>query len=295
MTEYNLASKMTDEQLKAASPKLYNLATKLDPFLKQYGLDGHEADVALVIDASGSMDFDHCKFYSKGKVQVAVERMLPFAVRFDNNATIDAWLFSNNVSNLHEITPSNFEGAVDRMGWRRMMGGTDYIKMADELIRHYGTNVPRERPVYVIWLTDGEPSGSKAATIRKIAELAALGIFIQFVALGEDWPQGDDLTPNQTFEQTGGTTTVTQQPSLFGKLFGAKPKTVTVHQPAPQPRTSGMRFLVELDEEIDVAVDSANAFAVKDPAEVSEDRLYALMTREYPLWLPLAKEAGLIK
>jgi hypothetical protein len=292
MSEYQLASKMTDEELQRQAPEIYNLATKLDPFLKQYGLVKHTASVAVMVDASGSMEFNH--LYSSGKVQTLIERMLPFAVRFDDNAEIDAWLFSSTVSEMHSITPANFKGCVDRMNWDRYMRGTDYVKAVDTVIQHYGTTTPRKHPVYLIFVTDGEPSGNKTHAIRKVAELASLGIFTQFVAIGEDWPQGDDLTPNQTFEQTGGVQTKVEEPGFLGRMFGAKPKTVTRHTPSPQPKTSGMRFLVELDEEIDVDVDSANAFAVEDPATVSEERLYALMTREYPEWLPKAKATGLI-
>lgn len=288
MTEYKLAKKMTDEELQAQAPEIYTLAKKLDPFLKQYGLDGHTASVALMIDASGSMEFN--QLFSGGKVQTLIERMLPFAVRFDDNAEIDAWLFSNEVSELHTVTPSNFQGCVNRMNWKGYLGGTNYIKAIDTIINHYGKKTPRFHPVYLIFVTDGEPSGSKSASISKIAELASLGIFTQFVAIGEDWPQGNDLTPNQSKSVVQ---VETQKPGLFGRLFGAKPKPSTFSVGAT-PRTSGMRFLVEMDEELEVDVDSANAFAVKDPATVSEERLYALMTREYPEWLPKARRARLI-
>ena len=278
MTEYKLAHKMTDEELQAQAPSIYTLAKKLDPFLEQYGLGNHIASVALMIDASGSMS----RLFQTGKVQTLVERMLPFGVRFDDNATVDAWLFSNLVSKVHEVTPSNFEGCVDRMRWNQYMSSTNYIAAIDAVINHYGRQTPREHPVYLIFVTDGEPSGSRSETIHKVAQLADLGIFTQFVAIGEDWPQGDDLTPNQTFSQKK------EKKGFFARMFGSDDGS------APTPRTSGMRFLVEMDEELDVKVDSANAFAVSDPARVSEDRLYALMTREYPMWLPLAKKAGLI-
>ena len=294
MTQYNLATKMTNEELQRQAPQIYNLAVKLDPFLEEFGLLGHTANVALAIDASGSMEFDNCKFFTRGKVQTLVERMLPFAVRFDDNAEIDAWLFSNHVSQMHAITPANVEGCVDRMDWKRFLSGTDYCKMIDEVIRHYGRTTPREYPVYLIFVTDGAPSGSKATVINKVAELASLGIFTQFVALGEDWPVGDDLTPNQTFATQPAAPAKSR--GLLGSIMDMFTGDDSSSSPSgPMPKTSGMRFLVELDEEIDVEIDSANAFAVKDPATVSEDRLYRLMTREYPLWLPQATAGKLIK
>lgn len=280
MSDYKLATKMTDEELQQQAPTIYTLAKKLDPFLEQYGLANHIASVALLIDASGSMR----ELFQRGKVQTLVERMLPFGVRFDDNATIDAWLFSSMVSKLHEITPANFQGCVDRMRWNQYMSTTNYEAAIDVVINHYGRQTPREHPVYLIFVTDGEPSGYKRDAINKIAQLAKLGIFTQFVAIGEDWPRGDDLTPNQTFSQQP------KKKGFFAKLFGSDDSSS-----GPQPRTSGMRFLVEMDEELDVEVDSANAFAVTDPATVREDRLYSLMTREYPIWLPQAKQAGLIQ
>lgn len=274
MSEYNLSRKMTDKELESKAPQIYTLAKKLDPFLSRYGLDNHVASVGLLLDASGSMNY----LYTSGKVQTIVERMLPFGIRFDDNATIDAWLFSNSVSQRCEITPDNFSGCVNKMGWHKYMGGTNYLRAIDTVINHYGTTTPRDYPVYLIFVTDGEPSGYKNDAINMIARLSELGVFTQFVALGEDWPVGDDLAPNQTQSKGG----------LLNRIK-------SVFSSNPTPQTEGMKFLVEMDEQLDTTVDSVNAFAVKYPATVSEERLYALMTREYPLWIPKAKSAGLIK
>ena len=264
--DYEIPQKMTDEQIRAKSEALYTIVQKLDPVLARYGLAKHTAQVVLALDASGSMS----DFYQSGKVQRLVERMLPFAIRFDDNATIDAWLFSRHVSQLHEITPDNFEGCVDRMRWNQYMGSTDYVKMLDAIVSHFGTETPRQYPVYVIFVTDGAPDNKVAAT-RKIEEMAKYGIFVQFVAIGEDWPRIESPKPK----------------GFWSGLFSGGSDS--------GPRTLGMQYLVSLDEDLDTEVDSVNAFAVTDPVTIDESALYDLMCREYPTWLPLARNAGLIQ
>lgn len=279
MTQLN--QKMTDVQLQQKSEKLFKLTKKLDPLLTERGLGDHTANVALMLDYSGSMG----SLYSSGAVQTLVERVLPFAIRFDDNAEIDAFFFPNSKMECFGITPDNFEGCVSRITAGHTMGSTPFDNAFDQVFRHYQLaenrgNV-RDIPIYLIFVTDGAPD-NRSVAIRSVERSATYPMFTQFMAIGEDWPKGNDLTPNQTHAQT-------EKKGFFKKMFGGGGSS------SPEPSTPGMRFLVELDEEMDTDIDAVNAFAVKNPATVDETRLYNLMTREYPLWLPEARKHGLIK
>lgn len=56
----------------------------------------HTARVALAMDYSGSMDW----LYDNGSVQETISRLLPIALRFDDNGELESWLFSNGAERL---------------------------------------------------------------------------------------------------------------------------------------------------------------------------------------------------
>ena len=41
-------------------------------------------------------------------------------------------------------------------------------------------------------------------------------------------------------------------------------------------------------------IDNANFFSVDDPQIITDDKLYELLMTEYPLWVRLAKNKGLL-
>lgn len=57
---------------------------------------------------------------------------------------------------------------------------------------------------------------------------------------------------------------------------------------------SEFAFLEELDDLTGRFVDNANFFAVEDPATIPDDALYELLMGEYPGWLQLARQGGLL-
>ena len=63
----------------------------------------------------------------------------------------------------------------------------------------------------------------------------------------------------------------------------------------PAPPVSEFRFLEALDNLPGRFVDNANFFSVEDPQAISDEQLYELLMTEYPGWLKLVKEKGMIK
>lgn len=165
------------------APKLVNLAKKATVSLEKRQLQQLTAKVALVLDASGSMN----RQYKKGRVQEVVNRLLPLAVSFDDDQALDCWAFARDPQYLGEIGLSNYDGFIDNAhgGWRKWALGprvnneAEVMKAVTEFYQKDGLDVP----IYVLFISDGGVSDNRGIT-RVMTEAAKLPIFWQFVGLG---------------------------------------------------------------------------------------------------------------
>jgi hypothetical protein len=165
------------------APKLVNLAKKAAISLEKRQLQQLTAKVALVLDASGSMN----RQYKKGRVQEVVNRLLPLAVSFDDDQALDCWAFARDPQYLGEIGLSNYDGFIDNAhgGWRKWALGprinneAEVMKVVTEFYQKDGLDVP----VYVLFISDGGVNDNRGIT-RVMTEAAKLPIFWQFVGLG---------------------------------------------------------------------------------------------------------------
>lgn len=258
-----LEKKLVDLEKKA--PKLVSLAKQARVSLEKRNLDAHTAQVALVMDISGSMS----GMFSKGTVQAVIEQVLGLAINFDDNSAIDVFAFGKRAHDLGELTPERFEGAADwilkETGFE---GGTNYGPAVESVMAHYGYmtaerveskgflgrtkekvetrwNEPPQGaplPVYVLFVTDGD-NFDKANAERIVREAARYPVFFQFVGIG-------------------------------GGRFG---------------------FLEQLDDLSGRFLDNADFFEVDDPTTIAADRLYDLMTAEYPAWVGQARQKGILR
>lgn len=136
-----------------------------------------KAKVALVLDYSGSMDW----LYSNGTVQRVVEKTLPLAMQFDDDGSMETWLFSDSCNRLKDANLNNLDGYIKRETKCKSMGGTNYSPVMKDIIKFYKNE---KLPVYVIFITDGD-NMDKADTTTTITEAAKKPIFWQFVGLGD--------------------------------------------------------------------------------------------------------------
>ena len=172
---------------------------------KSTGVDlgNHKARVAVVVDFSGSMR----PLYKDGSVQDALTRLVPLALRFDDNGELDLWLFHNEYFRMDSMNLSNFDGYVDDviMSAGLRFGGTKYAPVLTDLNTYYNVENPSSMPAFVVFITDGDNS-DKAATNRIVRELSNTPIFIQFVGIGDDEFQYlnklDDLS-DRRYDNTG--------------------------------------------------------------------------------------------
>ena len=133
-----------------------NLNTVLINMSKDNKIDmtKHVARVALAMDYSGSMS----NLFRNGSVQETVSRLLPIALRFDDNGELESWLFSNGSERLAAVTKDNYSTYVRKvMNKANMsMGGTNYAPVLKEMVSYYKDIEPSEVPAFIIFITDGE-------------------------------------------------------------------------------------------------------------------------------------------
>ncbi|HWK23149.1 MAG TPA: VWA domain-containing protein [Ureibacillus sp.] len=250
-----------EKKMEQKAPKLLDLSKKAKISLEKVGLQNHHAKVALCLDISGSMS----KMYRSGKIQEFVERILALGTRFDDDGSIDVFLFGKNAYDVGEITIDNFNGSVDRLIKQHPLEGNTYYGKAMKIIRkHYlGSSSKRNKPysqkypIYVMFVTDGAPF-DKADATSHIQDSSFEPIFWQFMAIGKS---------NKSAKKKKG-------------FFSGQ---------------SNFTFLEQLDNLNGRYLDNANFFSVEDPLEVLDTELYDLLMTEYPSWVKSASQKGLIQ
>lgn len=143
-------------------------------------LDKHTARVCVVMDKSGSM----YNLYSNGSVQKVLSRLLPIALKFDDNGELEVFLFNNSCHQLPSMNIDNYESYVEKEIMRKgygPTGGTSYAPPIKQTMSYYddGSRIP----AFVIFITDGENS-DQFQTDSAIRDSSKLPIFYQFVGIG---------------------------------------------------------------------------------------------------------------
>jgi hypothetical protein len=247
------------EKVAQHAPELVEQYKKTTICLDKVNLRGHVARVVCVLDISGSMQ----NLYNSGKVGELVKKALALGLQFDDDGAIDVFAFGENAHYVGEFGMSNYKDCVsqtlNRFGYE---GGTRYAEPLRLIEQKYGDS---KLPVYVMFITDGETS-EKEKVIRQMISLSKTPCFIQCMGLGEDIFPADGAKPEK-------------KKGFFSSMFSGETR---------------FEFLRSLDNLAGRAVDNANFFAVKDPAQIDDEKLYSLLMGEYPTWLPEAKRLGLL-
>lgn len=189
---------------------------------KKSGVDlgSARARVVVVLDYSGSMS----PLYLRGTVQRTINRLVPLGLTFDDNGSIDMYLFQNDFIKLTDLTLSNYEDYVQHVimtsGYR--MGGTSYApvlraiiegkmhKKAGFLGRSAKKNpenalVNDKETTFILFITDGE-NGDREETNKIIKKSSEMNVFIQFVGIGNEkfkYLKKLDELPGRVRDNTG--------------------------------------------------------------------------------------------
>lgn len=151
---------------------------------KESGIDlsRHRSRVFVVIDRSGSM----ARLYRSGAVQEVLTRLLPLALKFDDNGELEVYVFNNRCTQLAPMTLANYENYVQSeilSKGRGPSGGTSYSPVIEETVSAYDDGSPY--PAFGIFITDGE-NDDQGATDRAIRYSSKYNIFYQFVGIGSE-------------------------------------------------------------------------------------------------------------
>lgn len=145
-------------------------------------LANHRARVFVVIDRSGSMT----RLYRNGAVQDVLTRLLPLALRFDDNGELEVYVFNNKCTQISSMNLNNFEDFVNTeimSNGYGPTGGTSYSPVIKKTIANYGDD--SSFPAFGIFITDGENDDARA-TDTAIRESSRSKIFYQFVGIGNE-------------------------------------------------------------------------------------------------------------
>lgn len=178
-----------------------NLSKCIVSLSKKSGIDlgSARAKVVVVLDYSGSMS----RLYSNGTVQHTISRLVPLGLTFDDNGSIDVYLFQNDYRKIADLNLSNYEnyvtGVVEASGYS--MGGTSYAPVLRAIIEgssykqggFLGFNrktvtiesiVDDGDATFILFITDGE-NADKDETNKIIKKSSGMNVFIQFIGIGK--------------------------------------------------------------------------------------------------------------
>lgn len=149
--------------------------TKKNPVLSNL-----RSRVALVLDYSLSMEDS----YLNGSIQELLERIIPLALKFDDDGSLDTWIFDDGFHRVGEVTIDNFYGYINnKILSKYNMGCTQYSPVMNDVYKKYIIEEPVTYPSYVLFITDGDCS-DKAKTFETISKLSEYPIFWQFIGIG---------------------------------------------------------------------------------------------------------------
>ncbi|BBH21419.1 hypothetical protein Back11_27640 [Paenibacillus baekrokdamisoli] len=145
-------------------------------------LDHVAARVGIVLDITGSMQ----TLYKNGTVQEVVERILAVACKFDDNGSLDVWVYDNEFSRLPAVTERDIDQYVSNHILNNKsihkFGRNNEPPVMEDVIRKYTVEEESEIPVFIIFINDG---GVVKPIKKVIIEASIQPIFWQFVGIGE--------------------------------------------------------------------------------------------------------------
>ena len=160
------------------------------------GMEGHEARVCLILDVSASMQNPNAFFFSDQKgtqVQLLINKALALAFLFDDNQSIEVFPFGDVCFPHISVDRNNFTFAAQlcldaSSGYRPT---TNYASAVQAIRKHYFNDsgqrtepqMCNEPPVFVIFITDGEPNVKKTEAMNEFTSASHQAIFFKFIAL----------------------------------------------------------------------------------------------------------------
>lgn len=260
------------DKFEQKAPELLSLAKKAKFSLSKYNLESIVADVAFVLDASGSMVHQ----YETGHVQSALERVFPLAAHFDDNNTMETWAFADKQKQLTSISFDNYKNYVNQEagGWPKWMhslnsGYNNEPVVIRAIIKEFfGLDAPPLEKSTGGFLGFGKTHGNEKSFAPKQAPRKP--IWILFISDG-GVAHNEDIKFLLHWSST--LPIFWQFVGMGGSSYGA---------------------LEEFDTLEDRFIDNANFFAIDNLQSISEQTLYDQMVQEFPEWIKLAQDKNML-
>ncbi|MHA3056034.1 tellurium resistance protein [Acinetobacter sp. ANC 4633] len=180
----DLRKKIILDKVQADAPHLLNLTKKSLISLEKNQLIGVRARVALVLDYSGSM----LGQYRRGDVQKVLNRVMPLAVNFDDDANFECWAFAERPLRLSDVSLHNLPDFIncEQGGYKKWQAGAcinNEPAVIQEVVQYFLKEQPDDLPVYIVFISDGGV-GSATQIKRLLRENSNQPIFWQFIGIG---------------------------------------------------------------------------------------------------------------
>lgn len=157
-------------------------------------LGGIRAKVVVALDYSGSMR----TLYRNGTVQQTLNKLVPLGLTFDDNGSIDFYLFETGYRKMDDLNLSNYENYVKDviLSSNYHMGQTNYSPVLNAIINgedngigifNYKSKnqiVNNSNIAFILFITDGA-NADKRKTNSIIKKSSELNVFIQFIGIGD--------------------------------------------------------------------------------------------------------------
>ena len=162
-----------------------------------FDLGSVSAKVVAVLDYSFSMS----GLYGSGAVQRTINKLVPLGLTFDDNGSIDVYLFQSDYRKMSDLNLENYESYIKNVvrKSRYSMGGTNYAPVLRAIITGdtkkraglfgFGGSVYNKPivdngdPTFVLFITDGE-NGDRRESDEIIRKSSEMNVFIQFIGIG---------------------------------------------------------------------------------------------------------------
>ncbi len=180
----DLRKKIILDKVQADAPHLLDLTKKSLISLEKNQLIGVRARVALVLDYSGSM----LGQYRRGDVQQVLDRVMPLAVNFDDDANFECWAFAERPLRLSDVSLHNLPDFIncEQGGYKKWQAGAcinNEPAVMQDVVQYFLKEQPDNLPVYIVFISDGG-IGSAGQIKRLLRENSNQPIFWQFIGIG---------------------------------------------------------------------------------------------------------------
>lgn len=228
------------------------------------GFKTQKARVVVVMDNSGSFDDE----YQNGTLNEVMTRFAGIARTFDDDGSLDCYIFDSNSEKMPDVTADNCFTYVDKFILPKRRGGTAYAPVINQIVREMGgrKGEKAKTPVFVLFVTDGDNQNEGSTDAQKLkvagdAITAASEYPIFFCFLGVD---------NRYKKPDGGI----MDPKIAAGFF---------------------KTLAGLDTLTGRKLDNASFFALEGTEAFGNNDVLNAMMAEFPRWCFEARGLGMIE